>query len=91
MNSQKYSSIQQKFLILCGVGLIAAGILLSEPIIASFTEDGEIGSRLVRLGLWALSLLLVLGGLGLIVGRRSQTVFRLALMGIMTLLFFPPV
>ena len=84
----KKISPQELFLISSGVILIIVGVLGSEPIIASMTEDGEIGSRMARLVLWAASIFFVLLGIAAIFGRKSANLFRLVMMLAITIMMF---
>ena len=84
----KKISSQEIFLIISGLALIALGVVMSEPVIASFTEDGEIGSRFARITLWGVSIFLVLLGIGAIVRRKSENLFRVVMMLFITILMF---
>ena len=73
---------QQRFMILCGAFFVILGVLLSEPIMASLTEDGEIGIPAARIALWVGSIFLILAGISAILFRHSKTLFRLVIMSI---------
>lgn len=79
---------KELFLIISGLFLIIIGILSSQPVVASFTEDGSIGSGAIRAGLWGLSIGLIVIGLVVILLRKSEVVLRLVGMLVITAVLF---
>ena len=84
----KKMSSKHLFLVVIGIIIILVGVLVSEPVVASFSEDGEIGSGFVRIALWTMSLIAIVIGAATIWLRKSETMFRIVMMLCITILMF---
>ena len=72
--------MKSKALATFGAAVVLAGLALSEPVLARwFVDDTRFAGGPVRIGVWALDLLLLCGGLAIIASRGRELGSNLAL------------